>query len=75
MHGCELLLKYAMGIKDNHATDSITGIKLVTTPGAEGLASTPANNAITCMRAIIDFFGTPKRQQRLVSFAEAVGYK
>eukprot|EP00957_Ditylum_brightwellii_P078222 5947984-Ditylum_brightwellii.AAC.1 len=54
-----------MGIKDNHVSDPIAGIRTILMPRAQGVAYTQANKAVGCLCAIIDFFGTPERRQKL----------
>eukprot|EP00957_Ditylum_brightwellii_P027855 2105139-Ditylum_brightwellii.AAC.1 len=38
MHSCKLLLKYSMGIKENHVADPIAGIRSILMPRAQGVA-------------------------------------
>eukprot|EP00957_Ditylum_brightwellii_P078289 5952440-Ditylum_brightwellii.AAC.1 len=75
MHGCKLLLKDSMGIKDNHAADPITSIRFISMPGAQGVAYTQENRAVGCLCGIIEFFGTPERRQNLKGHIAANNYK
>eukprot|EP00957_Ditylum_brightwellii_P183288 13961334-Ditylum_brightwellii.AAC.1 len=75
MHDSKLLLKYSTGIKDNHLADLITGIRSILMPGAQGVAYTQANKTVGCLHAIIDFFDTPVRRQKLEKYTAAKSYK
>ena len=70
MHSANLGLKYALGISDNFITNRLTRVRTVVTPGSDGEAFTEATVAISKMRTLVKFFGTPDRRAKLKNFAD-----
>ena len=74
MHAANLGLQYALGVSDNYSRDRLTGVRHITTPGSNGEPFTEATAAISKIRSIVKYFGTPERRNRLKAYAEEHSY-
>lgn len=74
MHSANLGLKYGLGISENYTTDRSSRVRTLVTPGADGEAFTEANNAISKLRALVKYFGTPERRSKLQECADESSY-
>eukprot|EP00957_Ditylum_brightwellii_P205031 15341889-Ditylum_brightwellii.AAC.1 len=68
MHAIQLAIKYSMGLVDNTVT--IDCVVHIVTPGAEDERYDAAIIAISKLRKVVKFIGTPERRKNFVECAE-----